>query len=53
MYCIILIIHFSLAKEIVYYEKEAEREEARHNKMKGEGADEYQLRKQVPAFTVL
>ena len=40
-------IFFSLAKEITYYEKEAEREQARHDKMKGEGADDYQLKKQV------
>ena len=42
---------FSLAKEVVYYGKEAEREKARHDKMKGDGADEYQLKKQVHCCT--
>lgn len=35
-----------LTKEIDYYEKEAQKEEARHTKMEADGADEYQLRKQ-------
>ena len=41
------IVDFSLVKETVYYGKEAEKEQARHDKMKADGADEYQLKKQV------
>jgi len=36
-----------LAKEKTYYEKEVGKEQERHDKMKDNGADEYQLRKQV------
>ncbi|XP_052792806.1 tubulin-specific chaperone A-like [Mya arenaria] len=35
-----------LTKEKGYYEQEAQKEEERYNKMKGDGKDEYELRKQ-------
>jgi len=35
-----------IAKEKIMYAKEAEKEEAKLEKMKGEGRDEYELRKQ-------
>merc|ERR1712227_710519 len=35
-----------LGKEKQYYDKEAEREKAKADKMRGDGSDEYQVRKQ-------
>lgn len=43
---------FRLTKEKLSYEKESEQQEAKIEKMKTEGKDEYDIKKQVFTFSV-